>query len=277
MIVPVLNLNRRSQQRENPFGRRRRQEALVVEDDHLAHRAKNFRAQKQKHHEGAQVELAVGYLECAPSQGRSATCRNAEGAYPTGHEIDGEHPHGGAVNLMRPVRKSVAPITALTENLERRNALHAVEEIRAQSAVGGAASTAALSTRPKKDGRSHQSEDGEAQENKTYGEIDGGHEKENNDWSQPGDNHLRKKLAKKNLQPFDAFAQYGQHVTGSALIELPRSHGKGMRIELSSDFDFDPRRSFLADPIPEKLQEPAQHGATDDSADRQDQGGKWFA
>jgi hypothetical protein len=50
-----------------------------------------------------------------------------------------------------------------------------------------------------------------------------------------------------------------------------------MRVELSSDFDFDPRRSFLADPIPEKLQESAQHGATDDSADRQDQGGKGFA
>ena len=82
MVVPVLNLNRRSQQRENPFGRCCRQEALVIKDDHLAHWAKNFRAQKQKHHEGAQVELAVGYLECAPSQGRSATRRDAEGAYP---------------------------------------------------------------------------------------------------------------------------------------------------------------------------------------------------
>src|SRR4029077_11584766 len=113
------------------------------------------------------------------------------------HKVDGEHPHGRAINLMCPFRESPAPSAALPENLERRDALHAVEEIRAQNSVGRAASTTAFLTAPKEDGGSHQGKDGEEEEDAGNREVDGSHERKNDDRGQTGDDHLGKKLAEK--------------------------------------------------------------------------------
>src|SRR5215475_1976980 len=118
MGVSASNLNPRIHETKNAFGRSHRQKALAVEDDQLPHRPENFRAQKQKNHKGAQVELPVRHLECTPRQGRSTASRNAKGTDPMGHKVDGEHPHGRAVDLMRPRRKGPPPSTALPENLE---------------------------------------------------------------------------------------------------------------------------------------------------------------
>jgi len=48
---------------------------------------------------------------------------------------------------MCPCREGVAPSAALPENFERRDALHAVEEIGAQGSISRAASTAAFSAK----------------------------------------------------------------------------------------------------------------------------------
>ena len=66
--------------------------------------------------------------------------------------------------------------------------------------------------------------------------------RKNQDRRQTSDDHLREKLAKKHLQPLDAFAQYGKNISGSALIELPWTHGEAMLEQLSPEFDFDARR-----------------------------------
>src|SRR5215813_4147439 len=131
MGVSASNLNPRIHETENSFSCSHRQKALMVEDDQLTHRPEDFRAQKQKNHQGAQVELPVGYLECTPRQGRSTASRDAKGTDPMGHKVDGEHSHGRPVNSMRSGRKGPPPGTALPENLERRDALHTVEEVRA--------------------------------------------------------------------------------------------------------------------------------------------------
>src|SRR5262245_14631471 len=191
-----------------------------------------------------------------------------------GHQVDGEHSHGRPVNSMRSFREVLPPGTALTENLERRDALHTVEEVGAQSAIGRAALTVTFLITEKEYGWAHQCEDGKEEEDETDAEVDGGHEKKNQDRSQPGDDHLREKLAKKNLQPLDAFTQRGQHVSGSALVELPGSHCEGMFENLSPEFNFDASRSPLANPIPQKLKESAEHGASNNAADRQNDGGK---
>src|SRR5262245_52813248 len=101
MGVSASNLNPRIHETKNAFGRSHRQKALVVEDDQLPHRPEDFRPQKQKNHKGAQVEIPIGYLECPPRQGRSASRHDAKGADSMGHKVDGEHPHGRAVNSMR--------------------------------------------------------------------------------------------------------------------------------------------------------------------------------
>src|SRR5262249_38102565 len=141
MGVSASNLNPRIHETKNAFGRGHRQKALVVEDDQLPHRPENFRTQKQKNHKGAQVELPVRYLECTPRQRRSTASRDAKGTDPMGHQVDGEHAHSHPVNSLRSCRKVLPPGTALTENLERRDALHTVEEVGAQSAIGRAALT----------------------------------------------------------------------------------------------------------------------------------------
>src|SRR5262249_40517936 len=238
------------------------------------HRPEDFRAQKQKNHQGAQIELPVGYLECAPRQGRSAARRDAKGTDPMGHQVDGEHSHSRPVNSMRSCRKGLPPGTALPENLERRDALHTVEEVRAQSAIGRAALTVAFLIAEEEYGRTHQCKDGKEEEDETDAEVDGGHEKKNQDRSQTGDNYLREKLAEKNLQALDAFPQRGQHVSGSALVELPRSDCEGMFENLSPEFNFDPGRSPLANPISQKLKESTNHGASNNANDRQNEGGK---
>src|SRR5262245_57817535 len=274
MEVSVSNLNRRIHETKNSFGRSHRQKALMVEDDQLSHRPEDFRAQKQKNHQRAQIELPVGYLECTPRQGRSTASRDAKGTDPMGHKVDGEHSHSRPVNSMRSCRKVLPPGTALTENLERRDALHTVEEVRAQSAIGGAALTVTFLITEEEYGRTHQCEDGEEEEDDTDAEVDGGHEKKNQDRSQTGDDHLGQKLAEKNLQPLDVFTQRGQHVSGSALVELSRSHCEGMFENLSPEFNFDASRSLLANPISQKLQESAKHGASNNANDRQNEGGE---
>src|SRR5262245_1793903 len=274
MGVSVSNLNRRIHEIKNSFGRSHCQKALGVEDDQLSHRPEDFRAQKQKNHQGAQIELAVRHLECAPCQGRSTARRDAKGTDPMGHQVDGEHSHSRPVNSMRSCRKVLPPGMALPENLERRDALHTVEEVRAQSAVGRAALTVTFLITEEEYGRAHQCEDGEEEEDETNAQVDGGHEKKNQDRSQTGDDHLREKLAEKNLQALDAFTQRGQHVSGSALVELSRSHCEGMFENLSPEFNFDARRSLLANPISQKLKETAKHGASNNAADRQNEGEK---
>ena len=47
--------------------------------------------------------------------------------------------------------------------------------------------------------------------------------------------------------------------------------------KLSSEFDFNARCGFLADPIAQKLKEPAKHGASDNATDRQNESGKRFS
>src|SRR5215475_5666751 len=274
MGVSASNLNPRIHETKNAFGRSHRQKALMVEDDQLPHRPENFRAQKQKNHKGAQIELSVGYLECTPRQGRSTASRDAKGTDPMGHEVDGEHSHSRPVNSMRFCRKVLPPGTALTENLERRDALHAVEEVRAQSAIGRAPLTITFLITQEEYGWTHQCEDGKEEEDETDAEVDGGHEKKHHDRSQTGNDHLREKLAEKNLQPLDAFTQRGEHVSGSALVELSRSHCEGMFENLSPEFNFDARRSPLANPISQKLKESTKHGASHNANDRQNEGGK---
>jgi hypothetical protein len=44
--------------------------------------------------------------------------------------------------------------------------------------------------------------------------------------------------------------------------------------QLSPEFDFDARRSPLADPIAQKLKEPAEHRTANNSTDRQNERGK---
>src|SRR5262249_28677532 len=151
----------------------------------------DFRAQKQKNHKGAQIEFPVRYLECPPRQGRSASGCDAKGADPMGHKVDGEHSHGRAVNSMRSGRKGLPPRTALPENLERRDALHTVEEVGAQSAIRRAALTVAFLIAEEEYGWTYQREDGKKEEDETDAEVDGGHEKKNQDRSQTGDDHLR--------------------------------------------------------------------------------------
>src|SRR5215472_11512516 len=144
------------------------------------------------------------------------------------HKVDGEHAHRRAIHFMCPFREDIAPSTALAENLEGRDALHAVEEIRAQNSIGRAPSTAALLAAPEEDGGSHKGKDGEKEKDKADREIYGNHERKNNDRGQTGYDHLREKLAEKNLQPLDTFAQYSQYISSPALVELSRPHGEGM-------------------------------------------------
>src|SRR5215475_15828012 len=100
-----------------------------------------------------------------------------------GHKVDREHSHGRAVNAMRSGRKGLPPSTALPENLERRDALHTIEEIGAQSAIRRAALTVAFLVAEEEYGWTHQREDGKEEEDETDAEIDGGHEKKDQDWS----------------------------------------------------------------------------------------------
>src|SRR4029077_1855299 len=191
MGIPASNLNRRIHETENSFGCSHSENALVVWEDHLAHGTEDFSAQQQKNHKRSQVELPIHYLECSPGQSGSGSRRNTEGADPAGHKVYGDHAHSRAVDLPRFFREDSAPSTALTENLECRDALHAVEEISAQSSVGSTAAKATFSTAPKKDGGSHQCKDGEKEKDEADRKIDGSHEKENDDRGQSDDDHLR--------------------------------------------------------------------------------------
>ena len=82
---------------------------------------------------------------------------------------------------MRSGSESLAPCPALPEDLECRDALHAVEEVCAQSAIGGPTPSAAFSAKPEEDSGSHQSEEGEAEENQADRDVNGGNERKNYD------------------------------------------------------------------------------------------------
>src|SRR5262249_31396852 len=116
------------------------------------------------------------------------------------------HPHGRAINLTRSCRKGFSPRPALPENLEGRNALHAVEKVRAQSSIGCATPAAALLTEPEKNCGSHQGKDGEKEKDHGHGQVDSPYETKNNHRRQRGNDHLGEKLTEEKLQALDAFA-----------------------------------------------------------------------
>jgi hypothetical protein len=76
------------------------------------------------------------------------------------------------------------------------------------------------------------------------------------------------------LEPLDAFSQYSQDVSGSALVELSRTHRQSMFKKLLSEIDLNTGRSSLADDVAKKLQEAAKKNAGDNGADRNYEGGK---
>ena len=258
VVGPVLGRvahgHGRLQQREDPFGRGHGVDALVVQDHQFARGAEDLRAHDQDHDKRADLQVAGAHLEGAPGQRAGGAAQDAEGGDADGDHVDRQHAHGGAVEVARPGRQGLPLAAGPPEDLERGDALDAVQEVRAEGAVGCAPAPAALSREHQEQRRLEQRQQREDNEDEPDDHVEGRHQEEDQHGRHPGHHHLRQELAVEDLELLHPFTQGQQHVAGAFLVEVSGAQVQGVAVELVVESFLDPCGGLLADHVAQVLE-----------------------
>ena len=113
----------------------------------------------------------------------------------------------------------------LAVGLQGGETLHTVQEVGAQGAVGTVAVHAALLVPAVEDRRSDEGEEGETEEDKGDGQVQDGHENEDENRGDCGNDDLGEVLAEEGLQALDAVAEGEDDAAGATLVEVTRAKG----------------------------------------------------
>ena len=187
--------------------------------------------QHQHDHQGAELQVPIGHSHRAPAQGHRRATGDTKDGQRTSRGIGRKDAHGGPKEHTGAFRQQFAASTALAEGFERGEALHRIQEIRAQSAIGVAAGHAALSIPTVKHVGDHQGQQGEGKEYQARPKVYEGHEYEDRHRGQRRHDHLRQVASKEGLQPLHSFRQGHQGITGACGVEVPRTKGQRMLVE----------------------------------------------
>ena len=115
--------------------------------------------------------------------------------------------------------RAAAPCRALAEGLERGEALHGIEELGAEFAVGPGAIHARLVVEAMEGRRQDEGEDGSGDEDGGDRQIEKGNEGEDGDRRHDGDQEGGKELAEIGLELFHAVDHRQHHIPGALLAE----------------------------------------------------------
>ena len=166
---------------EDPLGRGESQHALMEQDAQLAQGAEHLHAEHEDHEQDGQVHLAGPHAIGAPAEGHRRAHRDAGVGDAARHRVGAEHPHRAPEELPAARLQHLQPGRALAEGLQGGQALDGVEELRGEGAVGLRARQAGRGVLAMPEGRSQQGDDGRHQQHQRDGEIEEGHEREDED------------------------------------------------------------------------------------------------
>ena len=211
----------------------------MVEHGELAKGLENLDAEHHDDQEGANLHIPGGNAARPDTKGHGRAGGDAENGDAAGGYIGGEDAHGAAVEGAGTVGEAVAVASTLAEGFKGGQALYAVQEVGPKGAVGLVAVHAALLVPAVEDSGNDEGEEGEAEEYQGHGPVQDGHEDEDKDRCDGGDEYLGKVLAKEGLEAFDAVAEGEDDAAGASLIEVARAEGEAVPIEVLPDLDFD--------------------------------------
>ncbi len=175
-----------------------------------------------------------------------------------GHHSGRQHAQGAVAQLARLVGEPHAKGPALTERLQGRQALDAVEKLGAESFEGPLATVAGTLLEVHEDGRREQSHQRKDQHHRRHRDIPEGDEDEDRNRRQDGDRQLRHVLAEKGLQLFDAVDDRQHDPAGAFAGEPGRPKGGDLVIEAAAQGLLHLRRGAVRDHRPVVLDKSAQ-------------------
>ena len=114
-------------------------------------------------------------------------------------------------------------------------------------------------------------EQGEDEEDQRREHIQRGHEREDDQRREEGDDELRQVLPEELVELLDAVDERQGGVTAAALVEVARAQCEHLLVELAADPDFHQRRRGVADLVSVELQDRPQH---DQAGDQQQHAGE---
>ena len=129
---------------EDALRRRHGHDAVVIQLHQFPQRPEDLDAQHQHDEQGSQFQVSIGHAHGAPAQRHRRAAGDPEDGHGASGGVGGQDAHGGSEQFAGPLRQQLAADAALAEGLQRGQALHGVQEVRPQSAVGVAAGHAAL-------------------------------------------------------------------------------------------------------------------------------------
>ena len=213
-----------------------------------------------------QLHVTVAHSDRANGKRDCGACCHEEDRCGARRLIGRYHSHRALVELVDSLRQISAPALALTERLQRRQTLHAVEEIRTELTIRPTTSKAAFPIPTMEHPRRNQREERENEEYERDIDVKRHHVCKYGDRSQRGDDELRQVLSEKRLQPLDALHQSENHIAGPVSICVSRSELQRVLVDVVSKFDLDDVRRMVTNRILPVLKQTADD---DQPRDRQ--------
>ena len=243
----------------------------MVQVRQLSHRPEHFDAEHQNDQQRPKLHVTVRHSDRSNGERDSRADRHEEDGCAAGGSVRGDHPHSAAVQTVGARRKRLPPRLALPERLERSQALHAVQKVRAQLAVRLASPVAADPVPVVEHRRYYQRQRGECQEDDRDNSVQRNHIREYGDCADGAYEYLRQVLPEERLQFFDALDQRQNHVAGAVAVEVSRPQPQRVVIDIAPQLDLDAVRSVVRHGVLPVLEQAADHDQRCDNAEREEE------
>ena len=103
----------------HPASRRHREHAAVEQLHQIAQGAEDFDPEQQNHQQCRKRQLTCRYSHRAPCERNGGASRDPQQGDAAGGDVDGQHPHGAAIQVAGTLGQLHTALTALTKRFER--------------------------------------------------------------------------------------------------------------------------------------------------------------
>ena len=183
----------------HPASRRHREHAAVEQLHQIAQGAEDFDPEQQNHQQCRKRQLTCRYSHRAPCERNGGASRDPQQGDAAGGDVDGQHPHGAAIQVAGTLGQLHAALTALTKRFERGQALDAVEEVGGRGDLGVAEGDAGAAVPAMKDRRQQQRKQRKQDKHDRHLQIEERHEGKDQHRRQRRDHQLGQVLAEKRV------------------------------------------------------------------------------
>ncbi len=254
----VQDLRLDGEQVADALGGGEAEHALVEDDAQLAERAEDLDPEHQHHHQRGQLH-APGLHAMSPEPERHrGPERDAHVADAAGQGVGAEQPHGGLEERVPALLEQPGARAALAEGGQRPQPLDRVEELGAVGLVGLRAREAVAAVPAVPEGGEEEGGQRGGQDHPGERQVDRGHDREDQERGQRGDEELRQVLAEVDLELLHALDHREDDVAGAGLGEVGGTERGDLRVERRAQPRLDAGRGVVGDHRAPVLEEPAE-------------------